>query len=83
LVYCGRPFPFTHNLGELARPLEDLDAELLAVVRSGLDLSDFATLYRYPGEPELPTVEQARPWIDAAGAIRAAVAARILGDDAS
>jgi len=77
LIFRGHTFPFTHNLTELARPLVDLDTLLLAVAQPGLDLSDFATLYRYPGEPELPTVEQARPWVGAARAIRAAVEDRV------
>jgi HEPN domain-containing protein len=77
LVFRGHTFPFTHNLTELARPLAALDEKLLAIVRQGLDLSDFATLYRYPGEPEPPTVGQARPWIVTARAIHAAVEDRV------
>src|ERR1700736_1026933 len=49
LVFRGRAFPLTHNLAELARPLEELDTTLLSVVQPNLDLSNFATLYRYPG----------------------------------
>lgn len=77
LVFHGRAFPLTDNLAELARPLAELDTTLLSVVQPNLDLSNFATLYRYPGEPELPTVAVARPWVEAACAIRAAVEERV------
>ena len=77
LVFRGHTFPFTHNLTQLARPLADLDADLLVVVQPGLDLSDFATLYRYPGEPQSPTVDQARPWIETARTVYAAVESRV------
>src|SRR5947209_16571636 len=53
LLYRGRAFPLTHSLSELSRPLTDLDPALLAIVLPNLDLSEFATLYRYPGEPVL------------------------------
>lgn len=72
LLFRGRTFPLTHNLTELSRPLADLDTSLLAIVLPHLDLSDFSTLYRYPGEPVLPTVAQARPWVEAVRGMYAA-----------
>ncbi len=77
LVYHDRTFPLTHNLKDLARPFEDLDSSLLEVVRPGLDLTDFATLYRYPGEAESPDVGQARPWIESARAVVTAIEQRV------
>jgi len=49
----------------------------LAIVLPHFGLSDFATLYRYPGEPELPTMAQTRVWIEAAREIFAAVVERV------
>jgi hypothetical protein len=53
------------------------DLRLADIVLPHLDLSAFATLYRYPGEPVLPTVAQARPWVEAARGIYAAVEERV------
>lgn len=57
--------------------MEALDPKLLAVVQPGLKLTDFATLYRYPGEPEIPSVDEARPWVEVARSIFAAVEQRV------
>jgi HEPN domain-containing protein len=77
LLFRGRAFPLTHDLTTLSRPLAELDAALLIIVLPHLGLSDFATLYRYPGEPKLPTLAQARLWVEAAYGIYAAVEERV------
>ena len=55
------------------------DATLDAVARPCLDLTQFASLMRYPGCPDLPEPELAWPWLHTAEALVAAVAERLGG----
>lgn len=77
LVSRGEPYPLTHNVTELARPVIALDESLRTVIEPGLALTGFATLFRYPGAPEEPSVEESRDWLDIAQRICRAVEDRI------
>lgn len=63
LVFNGRRFALTHNLAELARPAVEIDPDLRSIISPGLGLTTFSTLYRYPGEPEMPSLDSAFQWL--------------------
>jgi hypothetical protein len=65
------PFRKTHDLAEIGQQCVGVDPSLEAVCRSAEGLTAFAWVFRYPGEPEEPPVE------DAAGAL--AVARDVYG----
>lgn len=63
LVFRGIQYPLTHNLGELLRLCATIEQSLEAEVLPALKLTEFATLFRYPGELEQPTLEEAQGWL--------------------
>ena len=74
LVLHAQQYPLTHNLRELLRLALPFDASLEEEILTALDLTIFATRYRYPGDPVEPDVQQGRHYL-ALG--RAACEARI------
>ena len=60
LVWHERPFVKTHNLVPLSDQCVNLDQTLDAILAPSLKLSKFAVSLRYPGEPEEPTIEEAK-----------------------
>jgi HEPN domain-containing protein len=80
LVFRGHTFPFTHNLTELARPLGHSRRLTQRYSRSSIQDSISRISRRFTatrGEPLLPTIDEARPWVDAARAIWTAVEDRL------
>jgi HEPN domain-containing protein len=71
LTWHDVPFRKTHDLAEIGQQCVGVDPSLEAVCRSAEGLTAFAWVFRYPGEPEEPPVE------DAAGAL--AVARDVYG----
>ena len=63
LVLHGARYRLTHNLAELLRLCIPFDATLEQEVLPALDLTDFATRIRYPGETEEPELEAAKRWV--------------------
>ena len=63
LVWHEQPFTKTHNLVPLGDQSVALDPTLDAVVAPALQLTRYAVRLRYPGEPEEPTVEEAKQWL--------------------
>jgi HEPN domain-containing protein len=59
LVWHGCPFRKTHSLEEIGRQCVDIDADFHALIDSVVPLTQYAWEYRYPGEPEEPTQEEA------------------------
>lgn len=51
LTWHDRPFRRTHDLNELGRQVATLEPELEALLREAAVLSEFASAYRYPGDP--------------------------------
>lgn len=60
LVWHQRPFPKTHNLAVLREECARVDPELAAKLHPAVSLTPHAVAFRYPGEPDIPTVEHAR-----------------------
>jgi HEPN domain-containing protein len=79
LIGNGQLYPLTHDLERLRELCVVIDATLDAVARPCLDLTQFASLMRYPGCPDLPELELAWPWLHSAEALVAAVAERLGG----
>jgi HEPN domain-containing protein len=59
LAWHDRPFRKTHNLVEVGEACAAADSTLEQLLRRAAPLTEYAWKFRYPGEPELPTVEEA------------------------
>jgi len=59
LTWHSRVFRKTHNLAELGGLCIDLDVALEPMLRRAARLTDYAWKYRYPGEPQEPSREEA------------------------
>ncbi len=59
LTWHDRPFRKTHSLGELGVICVELDRSLESLLRRAASLSEYATIYRYPGEAVPPSEEEA------------------------
>ena len=77
LIGKGQLYPLTHDLERLRVLCVAIDATLDAVARPCLDLTQFASLMRYPGCPDLPEPDLAWPWLHAAEGLVDAVAERL------
>jgi HEPN domain-containing protein len=60
LVLQDRPFKKTHIIGEIAQEILKMDPTLEPLLKRATELTPYATIFRYPGEMELPAVEDAR-----------------------
>jgi HEPN domain-containing protein len=77
LTWHSRPFRKTHNLIELGRLCLEVDQALERPLRQAAGLTEYAWKYRYPGEPEAPTQEEAEAALAVARAVYDAVLARL------
>lgn len=59
LAWHDRPFRKTHSLTELGLICSELDPTLEEALRRVAGLSEYATIYRYPGEIAPPSEEEA------------------------
>lgn len=59
LTYHNQPFRRTHSLEETGEACLALDTTLKPMVDEAVPLSAYAWLYRYPGHPPSPTIEEA------------------------
>jgi HEPN domain-containing protein len=60
LVFHDSPYPMIHNLTVLLDACAEFDGGLRSEMIPVVWLTQFAVLFRYPGEPEEPGVEEAR-----------------------
>jgi Uncharacterized conserved protein related to C-terminal domain of eukaryotic chaperone, SACSIN len=58
LVYCDQPFDKTHDLEILTRQAVSRNAGFAEWLETALELTPYATLYRYPGVEEGPEREE-------------------------
>ena len=77
LTWHGRAFRKTHNLIELGAQCIELDPSLEPLLRTAAPLTEYAWKFRYPGEPEQPTREEAEQALAIAQAVREAVLERL------
>jgi HEPN domain-containing protein len=76
LAFHDRPFPYTHNLGDLTELCAGIDAMFRSLTPMAAELTPYAVRLRYDDSfwPTLETAKQAR---DSALAIRDFVLARL------
>jgi HEPN domain-containing protein len=59
LTWYDQPFRKTHNLIEIGEQCAAIAPDLEPLLRRVAPLTEYAWKFRYPGEPEEPTVEEA------------------------
>lgn len=77
LVYNDRPFGKIHDLHALARLCTAIDPSLADFVLPARQLTRYAVEFRYPGELEQPTIEEALKWLAVARTVLAEVIQRV------
>lgn len=77
LAWHDKPFRRTHSLVELGGQCSALDTALEGLLRRAATLSEYAWKFRYPGEPDLPSVEEAAQALALAREVFDAVLARL------
>jgi HEPN domain-containing protein len=83
LIWHEQPFPLTHDLARLLRLCVSIDSGIATGVEPALDLTQFAARFRYPGEDDVPSIEEAQLWVAAAAGVLDCVRIRIAGNGAS
>ena len=77
LTAHDRIFRKTHDLDELASACEAVDPTWQEVLHPARDLTVFAWEFRYPGEAETPSLEEARQFRAVAGEVYRSILARL------
>jgi HEPN domain-containing protein len=80
LAWHDVPFRKTHDLAEVGQQCIALDRSLEPLCRSAEGLTTFAWIFRYPGEPEEPPVEDAVGVLALARDVYNAVLSRLPGE---
>ena len=60
LAWHDRPFGKTHNLVELGRACTSVAVDLEPVLRKAAPLTEYAWKFRYPGDPDGPSLDEAQ-----------------------
>ena len=82
LSWHRTPFRKTHNLVELGEACCQIEASLELLLRGAAPLTEYAWKFRYPGDPEEATAEEARASLAIAGEVFQSVL-RLLPSDVS
>jgi HEPN domain-containing protein len=77
LVWHDVVFRKTHNLEELGEQCLRIDSTLREVVDRSVPLTEYAWRFRYPGEPEAPTNEEAVDALSLAREVLGAIKSRL------
>ena len=77
LFWNDFPFRKTHDLRELGESCVRIDTSLAELKEKAEDLTPFAWLFRYPGEPEHPSLEEGEAALSLARDVYEAVLARL------
>jgi HEPN domain-containing protein len=77
LTAHDRIFRKTHDLDELASACESVDPTLKEVLNPARDLTVFAWEFRYPGDADVPPLEEARKFREVAGMVYQSILARL------
>jgi HEPN domain-containing protein len=80
LAWHDEPFGKTHDLAGLGRQCAQIDRGLAPFGERAARLTDYAWKYRYPGEPEEPSREEAESALALAGEVYEAVLGRLPGE---
>ena len=79
LVWQDQPFAKTHDLGKLGSRMMEIDPTLEPLIERVVDLTKFAWIFRYPGDPVEPTQADASDVLDRAKRAVDQILARIPG----
>jgi HEPN domain-containing protein len=80
LTWNSTPFRKTHNLEELGEQVLRLDPTLKHIVDTAVPLTKYAWKFRYPGDPDEPTREEAERALALAREVFDAVLVRLPPD---
>lgn len=59
LVWHDRPFARTHDLGKLGKQAVELDSALEPHIDDVVEFTQYAWIFRYPGDVDLPAIADA------------------------
>ena len=77
LTWHSTPFRKTHNLEELGEQCLRLDPTLKGIVDRAVPLTEYAWKFRYPGDPDEPSREEAEKALALAREVVDAILARL------
>jgi len=77
LTWHDRPFRKTHNLIEIGEQCAAISPDLEPLLRRAAPLTEYAWKFRYPGEPEEPTVAEAEEALVLAREVHDAIVDRL------
>jgi HEPN domain-containing protein len=77
LVWHEQPFRKTHSLEELGEQCLTIDPSLKSLIDRAVPLTEYAWEFRYPGEAEEPTLDEANMALAVANEVYEAVGARL------
>ena len=77
LSWHDRPFRKTHSLEELGEQCLEVDSTLRSLIDRAVPLTEYAWKFRYPGEPEEPSREEADEALAIAREVYVAVVSRL------
>lgn len=80
LSWNDTPFRKTHNLVELGEQCAKLDNTLEGLLQRAAVLTEYAWKFRYPGEPEEPTAQEADEALELAKQVYLAILERLPKD---
>jgi HEPN domain-containing protein len=77
LSWHDQPFRKTHDLAEVGRQCAGIDVSLEPLLKRAARLTVYAWAFRYPGDAEEPSMEEAREASDVAREVVEAILARL------
>lgn len=77
LFWNGIPFQKTHDLTEIGNDCVRVDPSLESFTMPAESLTVFAWIFRYPGEPDEPTADEARRALETAQRLKSAILERL------
>lgn len=77
LTWHDRPFRKTHSIEELGEQCLQVDPTLKGLIDRAVPLTEYAWKFRYPGEPEEPSQQEAEEALATARQVHTAIVARL------
>lgn len=77
LAWHDAPFRKTHDLAEVGRQCAGIDPSLESLLMRAAGLTQYAWKFRYPGEPQEPSLEEAERAIALAREVYEAILSRL------
>jgi HEPN domain-containing protein len=77
LAWHDQPFRRTHDLVEIGQACVEIDSSLEPLLRRAAPLTEYAWKFRYPGEPEEPSEDEAKAALGVAREVYDAILTRL------